>query len=261
MATPRVASVEKAFEILNCLSGSARMLTIAEISANVGLTYKTAHRFLITLEQIGAVTRIHRSHFTLGVVLADLGRHVALHRALKLAAMPELQRLTQRFDVYAQVAVRSGDGALSVAHVSMPVGRGGGIPVGTVMPLHCTAVGKVLVANLEDGKLKDLLRVMSYDAITPHTLVSKTAYADHIAQVRAAGYAFNDMEFRIDISAMAAPIHSLDGDVLAALSVSGTPGQMARIKADLVAPLKEAADRISTGIYTGRSTELRTVLS
>jgi len=90
MATTQVQSVTRAFSILNAFDRQRTTLTSTEIAERVGLNNKTVHRFLLTLEAVGAISRVGRGRFCLGMTLAELGSQVAINRVLHETALPSL---------------------------------------------------------------------------------------------------------------------------------------------------------------------------
>ncbi|RLA04639.1 MAG: IclR family transcriptional regulator, partial [Gammaproteobacteria bacterium] len=98
MATTHVQSVSRAFSILNAFDRQRTTLRSTEIAERVGLNNKTVHRFLLTLEAVGAVSRIGRGRFCLGMTLAELGSQVAINRVLNETAQPYLEHLASIFN-------------------------------------------------------------------------------------------------------------------------------------------------------------------
>ena len=82
MGTPKNNSVIRAFEILNLISGDDRGFLPAEIANSMDMNLSTTHRFLLTLEEIGAVTRSAGNRYHLGLMVAELGRNVTRKDAL-----------------------------------------------------------------------------------------------------------------------------------------------------------------------------------
>jgi DNA-binding IclR family transcriptional regulator len=250
MATPQILSVARAFRILSSFGGTRDRLTPKDITQRVGMNYKTVHRFLLTLEQFGAVTRVGRSEFTLGVFLADLGNKVSLNRTLWNAATPELETLVAEFRECAQVAIIHNGDAMGVAHLPADRPHSAGIRIGQRMPLHCTAEGKVLAAGMDDDKLQSIAKILRMEQKTVNTIVSRQALLKEISQVRDQGFALNEEEWVAGLRAIAVPIFSRPGKVLAALSLSGPTARMTRSVIKSAQPrLMECAGRISNAIY------------
>jgi len=250
MATPKILTVTRAFQILSCFVDAHDRLTPADIAQRVGLNYKTVHRFLLTMEQCGAVARVSRSDFTLGMLLVDLGNKVSLNRNLWSCAAPELATLVAEFRECAQVAIIHNGDVLGVAHLSADRPYSTGIRIGQRLPLHCTAEGKVLVAGMDDDKLLSISKILRLEQKTINTIVTRSDLLKEIAQVRAKGFALSEEEWVTGLRAIAVPVFSRSGRVLAAISISGPTGRMTQsVIASAELQLKDSAARISRAIY------------
>ena len=103
MATPKNNSVLRAFDILNAFTSGPSAMTAGEVASALGLNLSTAHRFLLTLEEIGAVARLPGNRYHLGMMMAELGRRVTRHELRvcghhKRESVPERRRSERRSD-------------------------------------------------------------------------------------------------------------------------------------------------------------------
>ena len=221
MATTQVQSVTRAFSILNAFNRQRTTLTSTEIAQRVGLNNKTVHRFLLTLEAVGAISRIGRGRFCLGMTLAELGNQVAVHRVLNETAQPFLEHMAEIFNESVQVAVLDGTNIFSIAHIPSTHSLTIGIREGKHWPAYCTAIGKVLLADMDDPQLKKFLNSCSYERRTANTITTSTDFMNHITEVREQGYAINDQESELGMRGIAVPIMNKRGHACAAISLSG----------------------------------------
>jgi DNA-binding IclR family transcriptional regulator len=142
------------------------------------------------------------------------------------------------------IAVLSEKAALYVDQVA----GGSALPshnwVGQHIPLHATSNGKVLLSGLEADEVDR--RVESLPAYTELTITNRRKLHRELAEVRAQGYATAHDELEVGLSALAAPIHSAHGDVVASISISGPSYRLPEPRvADLVKLVMEAADDVS----------------
>lgn len=93
--------------------------------------------------------------------------------------------------------------------------------IGTKNPLHSTALGKVFMAFASEGILKDALKTMDFEPLTPYTITSPEKYIDELKKVRMNGYAIDNRENSVYQFCLAAPIRNHNGEVIAAISCSG----------------------------------------
>ncbi|MCP4272574.1 MAG: IclR family transcriptional regulator [Gammaproteobacteria bacterium] len=250
MATTRVQSVTRAFSILNAFDKQRTTLTSTEIAARVGLNNKTVHRFLLTLEAVGAVSRMGRGRFCLGMTLAELGNQVAIHRVLNEISQPYLEHMAKLYNESVQVAVLDGTNIISIAHIPSTHSLTIGIREGKHWPAYCTAIGKVLLADMDDTTLKTFLADCKYEKRTVNTITNATDFMAHISDVRAQGFAINDQESDLGMRGIAIPIKNKNGHACAAMSLSGPTMRLGMEKLhSLRSDLQYCVDGISENLY------------
>ena len=250
MATTQVQSVARAFSILNAFDRQRTTLSSSEIAQRVGLNNKTVHRFLLTLEALGAVSRMGRGRFCLGMTLAELGGQVSIHRVLKETAQPYLEHMANIYNESVQVAVLDGTNIFSIAHIPSTHSLTIGIREGQHWPAYCTAVGKILLADMDDRRLKIFLNTCKYERRTANTITNAKDFLDHIQQVREQGYAVNDQESDLGMRGISVPIKSNHGITSAAISLSGPTMRLSLEKLlETKKDLQYCADEIASHLY------------
>ncbi len=254
MSTPLTLSVIRAFEILSAFSGRRPVLTTTDIAKETGMNNKTVHRFLLTLEQVGAISRVGRGQFSLGMTLADLGSQVAVHHVLAEAVMHHLEPLSENLNESVQAAVLEDFNIVSIAHIPSRHSLTIGIRVGRRWPAYCTSLGKVLIADMDEETLDKYLDRSGLEKRTANTITSPGKLKQHLKEVRKQGYAINDQESERGMRGVAVPLKSLTGRTIAALSVSGPTARLPmntlmKNKNDL----EYCASQVSKTLYGGQS--------
>jgi 2-aminomuconate deaminase len=220
LRTPKNASVAKAFQILNVLGSGRREMTATDVAQSLGTNLPTVHRFLVTLEELGVVSRTAQGRFQLGLVLANLGDKVESDKLLVDQVQSYLNALAAEFREVAHCAVRNGSVAISVARAlpdrSLVIGHAAGATV----PLHCSAVGKVLLASLEPSAREHLLAHTVLQRFTAHTITDRKLVAAELNKVYRQGYAVDNEEWEEGLRSVAVPIKNGRGQAIAALAVS-----------------------------------------
>lgn len=240
----------RAFRILEAFDRQRAALTSMEIAERVGMNNKTVHRFLLTMEEIGAVSRISRGRFCLGMALADLGSQVPVHRVLNEAVLLHLEKLAEHYNESIQAAVLESTDIVSIAHIPSRNVLSIGIRVGKRWPAYCTAVGKVLIANMTDSVLREYAPTLKYERRTPSTITSASALVRHIKKVRQQGYALNDQESERGLRAIAVPVKNRQDQTIAAISISGPVTRLSlenllAARVDLI----DCAQKITQSLY------------
>ena len=93
--------------------------------------------------------------------------------------------------------------------------------MGNVSPMHCTAVGKLLLLNYNQQQLQQFIAAKGLPALTEHTITEPAQLIAELDKVRAQGYAFDNEEYEPGARCVAAPIYDYTGSIIAGLSVSG----------------------------------------
>lgn len=139
-------------------------------------------------------------------------------------AHPYLEELRQRTSYTTSLGVLEGSEVLYLDRVvSFRRGQGAidlGLHTGSRLPAHCTAMGKLLLANLPDSEQRKLIASMKLRKRAPSTITSKKALRDELEEIYAAGFAVGDQELAADLYAIAAPVRNEAQDVVAAVNLA-----------------------------------------
>jgi IclR family transcriptional regulator, acetate operon repressor len=215
-----VQSVDRAVSILQVLArnGAAR---VTEIAQELDVHKSTVFRLLATLESRGLIEQNQeRGSYQLGYGVVQLAAGATKKHDLSVLSRAVCQGLAQAVHETVNVAIHDGSEVISIDQV---VGSSAVTTlnwVGQRTPLHATSAGKVFLAHMP-GDQVDALLAKGLESYTPHTIVDPDALKQHLAIVRDQGYAESAEEHEIGLAAVAAPVHSLDGTVIAAVTVSG----------------------------------------
>jgi DNA-binding IclR family transcriptional regulator len=126
--------------------------------------------------------------------------------------------------------------------------------VGARAPLHCTSVGKVILAFLPVEEVEEVLRDYSFHAHTPHTITVKEELLQHLQEVRQKGFALDLEENELGINCIAAPIFDHQGHIVAAISVSGpvirmTPQRLEELQGLMMEISRKISSRLGYNSY------------
>lgn len=223
----RVPAVDRAMNLFELLASSRSGLTLSELSRKLNMPKSATHYLIYTLATRGYLQRTSDGRHSLGLHFADVANASRAERTLGELAMPYLRQVSARFNLTATLTVLQGAEARIISRVISAHDGAGGAWVGHHIDLHCTAQGKALIAFLSDGELRMLFGGRELAQFTPKTIVSLSALKIHLAEVRANGFSVNDEEHEQGVRAVAAPVFDHLGMVVAAVSVRGTPDQIA----------------------------------
>jgi DNA-binding IclR family transcriptional regulator len=246
MAGP-VQSIERAAAILRLLAGGPRRLGLGEVASSLGLAKGTAHGILRTLQHVDFVEQdATTGKYQLGAALLHLGTsYLDVNWADALAARSgEAVRLGTPLE----------GRVLVVHHVFRPDDTLQTLDVGTLLPLHASSLGKVLLAFGAEP-VEPLLEA-GLEAYTRHTVVLPEELKRTLAEIRELGWAAEVQEMSMGEAGVAAPIRGHGGLVVGALGVSGPVERICdsqgRPQPPLITLLREAARAISRDLGAAR---------
>ncbi len=251
LRTPKNASVAKAFQILNVLGSASRDMTATEVAQTLRSNVATVHRFLVTLEEIGAVSRTSQGRFQLGLMLTNLGDKVESNKVLIEHVQSHLNELAAEFREVAHCAVRNGVSAVNVAQAlpdrSLVIGH----VTGDSLPLHCSAVGKTLLAGLAPEPRGRLIQHLDLERFTPHTVTSRAELLAQLREIAGSGLSTDDEEWEEGLRSVAVPVTDGRGHTVAALALSAPASRLDDARLERVAAaLRARADRLEHSLYT-----------
>ena len=243
----RVQSIERAFAVLNALSGGP--IGVTEVAERADLPKSTAARMLATLSHEGAVEQVPGgTNYRLGPRIATLAEGIVPVRSLVATARPILEELAASTGETAGLSIAEG----FVVHYVDQVGTSHQVQVrdwtGTRVPMHAVSSGLVFLAQLPESTL-DVYLEHPLDAFTPRTLTAPDALRERLAQVRADGYAWVHEEFAEGLSSMAAGLADTTGVLAATVHVHGPAyrfpqGRETEIGEQVLAAATRASERL-----------------
>jgi DNA-binding IclR family transcriptional regulator len=211
-------SLDRALTLLAGLAQGAK--TLDQLAEEVGVHKTTVLRLLRTLESHHFVRREGTRYYRLGSALFDLASQALEDRDVRRSSAEALAALNERTGHTVHLATYE-DG--EVVYIDKYEGRHSVrmySRIGKRAPLHCTAVGKVLVSAMPRERREALARGIDYVVLTPNTISSPEAYLTELDKVAERGYAVDNAEHEDFIHCVAAPIRGGGGEVLAAASMS-----------------------------------------
>jgi DNA-binding IclR family transcriptional regulator len=193
-------------------------LTLAGLARRTGLPQATVRRLAIELVTAGALDRAPDGVLTVGTRLWQLGTLAPLTEPLRTVALPFMEDLYTALQQHVQLAVLEGSEAVIVERMSRPDAVGLVSGVGGGLPLHCSAVGKVLLAHGDAG-LFDAVVEGGLDRFTPQTIMEPGRLRGELGDCRRTGTAIVRGELTPGADSVATRIMDGEGRVVAALSV------------------------------------------
>jgi DNA-binding IclR family transcriptional regulator len=190
------------------------------LSTALGLPKPTIHRLLATAEEEGFLQRdLDGRSFGPGVRLRKLSANTLSSQRVRTERLMVMKALAEEVGETCNLAVPGRYGMVYLDRVETHWPLRIQLPVGTQVPFHCTASGKMYLSSLRQDKLLRLLETMSLNAQTSASITDPMKLLDEISATRARGYSTDDQEFMDGMAAIAIPICDDKSRLLSTLSI------------------------------------------
>ncbi len=213
----RVQSVDRAFALVDALSRRGGRASLGDLCTDTGLAAATVHRLCATLAESGHLRRDARRDYLLGPRLQQVGD--AAERATWSWAQPVLTAVVDGTGETANLAVREGDAVVYLAQVPSPHSMRMFTEVGRRVEVHCTAVGKALIAHDPDDAVRAMLDRAGMRRYTSSTIVEPPDLLTELGRVRRQGFATDESEQEEGVRCVAISVGV--GEAAFAVSASG----------------------------------------
>lgn len=228
-----VQSVDRALQILEILADKGES-GVTEIAAELNIHKSTASRLLASLLSHNLVEQISdRGRYRLGIGLVHLAGTVSSNLDPVAGSRTITRAVADQYGETVNIAVLSDNKVLYVDQVAGSHIMTMTSWLGQVVPIHCTATGKVLVAWL-DQKARHATYPPKFEKLASKTITSLTQFEKELEVVRKRGYAIADEEMEDGFTAVAVPIFDSHHEVVAAMSVSGPTARIKKLNLDLL---------------------------
>ena len=246
MAT--VQSIERAFIILEHLSGHPHGMQITKLAKETGLSKSTVHRLLSTLIELKYVKQdMDTERYTIGYRALYLSRNLLNTSSLISTAKPYFQKLVADINETIHLCVEEHEEVVYIDKIESNQTTHMSSRIGSRAPLYCTGVGKMILSGKTDEEVHDITSRIEFIKKTPNTIVTPSEFIDEIFQIRRQGYSLDNIENEEGIRCIAVPIYDFSGQIIASFSVSGPSSRISLewIQSELAEKLIQTAKEIS----------------
>jgi DNA-binding IclR family transcriptional regulator len=243
----RIQSIERAAAILRLLSGRTRRLGVVDLSGELGLPKGTVHGLLRTLQHVGFVEQDPESgKYQLGAALLHMGSSYLDGNELRTRALNWSDSLAARTQEAVRIGTLHDAHVLVVHHVFRPDDSFQTLDVGSLLPLHASALGKILLAH--HPYVAEELASERLPAFTDATICDFERLTRELTRVRERGWASEIGELTPAQVSLAAPIMDRTGQAVGAIAIFGSPDRLLTARqprGELLADVREAARSVS----------------
>lgn len=216
-----ISSVEKGFSVLNTFLPKNLNLTLSELARANGMTMGTAHRYLLTLKNLGYVMQDPETKkYRLTPKVLTLGFSVLRGMDLRSRVFPYMIEAARELDTTTQCAILEGAEIVYIERVRASDVVNLDLTTGSRLPAYCTSMGKAILAFLDEKESLNLIGKMNLVPHTPYTITDRETLWKELKLTRQRGYAINNQELTLGLRTLAAPIFKERRRVEAAFGLS-----------------------------------------
>ena len=248
-----VQSLRRGLALLESLAGASDGSTLSSLADSTGLAPSTAHRLLSSLREQGfAQQDTETGLWHIGAKAFTVGNAFLRSRSYVTLARRYMRELVDQAGETANLAVLDQNEAVYLTQIECDEMMRAFARPGARIPLHCSGVGKALLATLSAGKVDSILAATGLPRLTDRTLVDPAELGADLDATRRRGFAIDDGEHAVGLRCVAATIYDDGGRPLAALSISGPAARIDVTKMEVLGRLVAETCRELTAELGGR---------
>jgi IclR family transcriptional regulator, pca regulon regulatory protein len=241
-----VSALARGLSVIRAFGKGQPVMTVSEVAKAIDASRAVARRFLLTLQALGYVDSDGRS-YRLSAKTLDLAyAYLDSHDWLSIVS-PQLEKLKNDLGESVSLTVLDGPEVVYLLRFRSSRVMTLSIEVGSRRPAYATAMGRVLIGEMEDADARRIMDKSELRRHTPRTIVEKDALLEECHKAHVRGYAAVDQELEDGLVAVSVPLHNSRGALLAAVNVCGHISYLTieNLKTRCLPALRECARRIS----------------
>lgn len=236
-----ITALQRGLRLLHLFSQSPRGLTAKQVAGLSRLPVSTVHRFLANLVTAGFLSCDLDGSYHLGIACFAIGQAAVGQLDIRRLSLPYLRELNQQTRETIHLTVRHGLTAVYVEKLDSSEPLRIHSRIGAAVPLYCTAVGKVMLANMSEEEQERILPELAIKRHTANTVGNLQELKTELYRVRKNGYASDLEEHEMHIRCLAAPIWDHTGAAQSSVSITAPVVRMPVTRLRQLAPLIQAA--------------------
>jgi DNA-binding IclR family transcriptional regulator len=268
LSDARVPSVDRALNLLDLLASSPCGMNLTTISRRLNIPKSSAYYLLTTLAKRNFVRRTPDGRlYSLAIEVSPFMDVTSQESGLKSLCAPFIRSLSKSLRMTAQTGIREGCEARIIDRSEMP-GLTLDSWVGRHFDLHCTAIGKALIAFLPDAEVENLFRARGLPKHNENTICSLDLLKAQLADARSQGFSTDDEEHELGVRCVASPIFNHVEAVVGAICIFSPSSRLSRADmpniglevAKVAREISRALNDSSSSGFTPKLTFLKHVL-
>lgn len=241
-----IQSVQRALDILNCFDDSNTILSLAQISEKLSLNKSTTHGLVSTLSANGYLFQASPGKYSLGTELARKGVLAEDVRLSILSQIAEAEFESYRFVLTGTLSLYGFSRNKLIKIISLECSPSHyAIKPSDKSDYYATASGKLLLSTYSNAQLNFFVNHTRFEKLTDKTICDSEKIKEELQNIKSSGYAFEDGEAAVGISAIACPVFDKNKEIMASVSLTSFDENISSAKSTIVSTLKACSDLIT----------------
>ena len=216
-----IRALEKGLELLIFLSRQDKEVSLERLSKKAGFSKTTCFRLLQTMRRLNFVTQSAETKcYQLGPRNISIGTAALDRQSVRSIAVPYMRRIRAQTNETVNLTILDGVEVVFVERIEANFIVNSNLYVGSRLPVHCSSMGKAILAYLPEDKLSEVLDKLDFQPRTAKTITSRSQLIEELAGIRTTGMAINNEELEKGLFAIASPIRDHSGEAIAAMNIS-----------------------------------------
>lgn len=251
-----VQSFDRGLHILEIIANFGKPMSVTQLSQELDVHKSTIFRLLNTLSSRGFVEQDPETQkYKLGLKILELSNRLLFNLEVSNVALPYLRDIVERLAVVGHLGVLNDSEVVYIQKIEGSEASVMYSQIGRRAPVHCTSMGKSMLAYLPEEDARRILEAKGLQRMTPKTICSIDELIENLRIVRFRGYALDNEENEMGIRCIGAPILDYHGSVIAAISISSSISRLDELKfVELTKEVSKAGLLISRQMgYVGKN--------
>jgi len=231
------SALEKALQVLEAIIDQPQAVGLPDVADRLGMSRQTVHRVLQQLMENGLIVRDpSRDRFAIGPRFSRMALDAMQSANKGIPIRATIQKVVDELGETCNMGVLDGQNIVYIERVETSRTPRIYLETGSRLPAHCTSGGKALLAWLPAAARARLLKTMTLNPLTSHTITNVKALEEDLLGIKRRGFAITIQEYADGINGIGVPILNSKGEALAALAMHGPQVRV---------PIKKAPDYAS----------------
>ncbi len=245
-----MTTIEKAIDVLEIFLTRDDEISLSELARLSGLNITTTHRIVVTLAKRGYLSQKQkRQKYSLSTKFLQYSNVLSRRMKIRDIAFPIADALNKMVGESVNIAITDRNEVVYIEHIETNKSLRIFTQVGNRVPLYCTGVGKVFLAQMSDEELQNSINSTDLLPHTVNTVTDIERLKKELEQVKTEGVATDNEEMEIGVKCIASPVKNSEGNVIAAISVSGPTARLGNKRVNEIKMLvKSCAAEVSRAL-------------